>query len=115
MSDPGEPTGRVDERGLAAERTALAWRRTVLSYMAAGLVTVQVFPTAQGSRALALAVGVLLVTGPPLWWFAAQHARHTHAQLQAQTPRIRHGRRIALVCTGTCLLGLGGLALVLAF
>ncbi|WP_407318426.1 DUF202 domain-containing protein [Isoptericola halotolerans] len=108
MTDPAE-------RGLAAERTALAWRRTLLSFMAAALVTVQVFPAVQGSRSLALAVGVLLVATPPLWWFTQQHARHTDAHLRQETPRLRHGRRIALICAGTCLLGLGGVALVLAF
>ncbi|GAA1971211.1 hypothetical protein GCM10009718_03530 [Isoptericola halotolerans] len=114
MSDPADVPTPSAERGVAAERTALAWRRTLLSFMAASLVTTQVLPTVQGSRALAVSVAVLLVLTPPLWWFTAQHARHTHAHLQAPTPRLRHGRRIAVVCASTCLLGLGGVVLVLA-
>ncbi|MCK0117148.1 uncharacterized protein DUF202 [Isoptericola sp. CG 20/1183] len=114
MSDPAQAPDR-GERGLAAERTALAWRRTLLSFIAACLVAIQVFPTVQGSRALALAAGIALALTPPMWWFAAQHARHTGARLQEETPRLRHGRRIALICAGTGLLGAGGVVLVLVF
>ncbi|MFV2145870.1 MULTISPECIES: DUF202 domain-containing protein [Isoptericola] len=101
-------------RGLAAERTELAWRRSVLSFAAAALVTMQVFPAVRGTHALAVA-GVALLLTPPAWWFASRHARRTQAHLRQEVPRLRHGRRIALVCAGTSLLGLGGTVLVLVF
>lgn len=103
------------DRGLQVERTALAWRRTLLSFTAACLVAIQVLPTVEGSRALVLAAAVALVLTPPLWWFARSHARHTHTHLTHETPRLRHGRRIAVICAGTCALALAGLVLILVF
>ncbi|WP_402467530.1 DUF202 domain-containing protein [Isoptericola aurantiacus] len=117
-TEPGEqnePAERAAAAGLATERTALAWRRTLLSFMAACLVAIQVFPTVEGARAFALAAAVALTLTPPLWWFTKEHARHTSRQLQHVQPRLRHGRRIALICAGTALLGAGGLVLVLVF
>ncbi|WP_277212519.1 DUF202 domain-containing protein [Isoptericola croceus] len=114
MSETAEPPDRAEERGLAVERTALAWRRTLLSLMAVSLFAIQVVPDARGAPALASAAAVLVLT-PPLWWFAKQHARHTHVQMRQEPQRLRHGRRIALICAGTGLLGLGGMILVLAF
>ncbi|GAA4718654.1 hypothetical protein GCM10023216_03950 [Isoptericola chiayiensis] len=99
--------------GLAAERTALAWRRTLLSFTAACLVAGQTLPGADGFRTLALAAAVALVLTPPGWWFARSHARHTERHLRTPVPRLRHGRRIAIICGATSALGVGGLTLVL--
>lgn len=116
MSPPHKPVvGPERDPGLQPERTALAWRRTLLSFTAACLIAIQVLPTVEGSRALVYAAAVALVLTPPLWWFARHHARHTHHHLNHDRPRLRHGRRIAVICAGTSLLGLSGLVLILIF
>ncbi|GAA1724038.1 hypothetical protein GCM10009809_19780 [Isoptericola hypogeus] len=107
--------GPERDRGLQAERTALAWRRTLLSFTAVCGVAWQTLPTVEGPRTLALAAAVALVLTPPLWWFAKRHAHHTHRHLGHDEPRLRHGFRIALICAGTTLLGAAGLVLAVFF
>lgn len=102
------------ERGLAAERTELAWRRTLLSFAAVGLVTLQVLPAVHGTRALALAAVVALVLTPPAWWSMVQDVRRAHAPPHEGVGEPR-GRRVVAVCAGTFLLGLGGAVLILVF
>ncbi|WP_278236981.1 hypothetical protein [Isoptericola sp. AK164] len=115
MTGPPSGHGPTDAGapGLWAERTALAWRRTLLSFTAACLVAVQVLPAARSARALLLAAAVALLLTAPGWWFARSHARHTDVHLRREVPRLRHGRRIVAMCAGTSLLALGGLVLVL--
>jgi uncharacterized membrane protein YidH (DUF202 family) len=107
--------GPERDRGLQAERTALAWRRTLLSFTAACGVAWQTLPVVDGDRTLVWAVAIALVLTPPLWWFAKRHAHHTHRHLSDEEPRLRHGRRIAVMCGGTALLGLAGLVAVAVF
>jgi uncharacterized membrane protein YidH (DUF202 family) len=107
--------GPERDKGLQAERTALAWRRTLLSFTAACGVAWQTLPFVEGPLMLLVAVGVAMVLTPPLWWFARHHAHHTHHHLSHDEPRLRHGRRIAILCAGTALLGLGGLVAILVF
>jgi len=116
-SDRPDPplVGPERDRGLQVERTSLAWRRTLLSFTAACAVAWQTLPGVDGSTTLVLAVAVGLVLTPPLWWFAKRHARHTHRHLDTDEPRLRHGRRIVLMCAGTCLLGVAGLVAILVF
>jgi uncharacterized membrane protein YidH (DUF202 family) len=118
MTDRPSPplVGPERDRGLQAERTALAWRRTILSFVAVCGVAWQTLPDVEaGPRTLGVVVGVALVLTPPLWWFAKRHARHTERHLGADEPRLRHGRRIVLMCAGTALLGTAGLVAVLVF
>lgn len=115
MARPHDPplVGPGRDRGLQAERTALAWRRTLLSFTAACGVAWQTLPFVEGPAMLLVAVGVVMVLTPPLWWFAKRHAHHTHRHLDRDEPRLRHGRRIAVLCGGTAILGAGGLVAVL--
>ncbi|NNU28090.1 DUF202 domain-containing protein [Isoptericola sediminis] len=114
MSAPSAPDPAGPEvPGRWAERTALAWRRTLMSFAAATLVAIHAFPAVQGAKALAGAAVVALVLVTPGWWFTARHARHTRAGLEQEVPRLRHGRRIVTVCAATSLLALGALLLVL--
>lgn len=107
--------GPERDRGLQVERTALAWRRTLLSFTAACAVAWQTLPGVDGEASFLLAAAVGLVLTPPLWWFAKRHARHTHRHLDTAEPRLRHGRRIVVMCAGTALLGLAGLVAVVVF
>ncbi|MCR5978273.1 DUF202 domain-containing protein [Gordonia jinghuaiqii] len=62
-TDPAaaRPPGAVDARfTLAAERTMLAWVRTALGFLAAGIAVVYLSPDAD-TPALGIAVGVLMV------------------------------------------------------
>ncbi|MCA5894200.1 DUF202 domain-containing protein [Isoptericola sp. NEAU-Y5] len=103
--------GPERDRGLQAERTALAWRRTLLSFTAACGVAWQTLPAVEGASVLVLAAALALT--PPLWWFAGRHARHTQQHLGAAEPRLRHGRRIVVMCGGTALLAIAGLVAIL--
>jgi putative membrane protein len=107
--------GEQRDPGLQPERTALAWRRTLLAFTVVCLVAIQTLPDVEGSAALLYAAVVALVATPPLWWFVSRHHRHTHRHLDHATPRLRHGRRIVVMCAGTSLLGLSGLVLILLF
>ncbi|MFC8596902.1 MULTISPECIES: DUF202 domain-containing protein [unclassified Isoptericola] len=107
--------GPERDRGLQVERTALAWRRTLLSFTAACAVAWQTLPGVDGPSSFAIAAAVALVLTPPLWWFAARHRRHTSRHLDTTEPRLRHGRRIVLMCAGTAVLGLAGLVAVVVF
>jgi hypothetical protein len=107
--------GPERDPGLQAERTALAWRRTLLSFTAACGVAWQTLPGVDGPCALVWAAAVALVLTPPLWWFARRHAHHTHHHLSQEEVRLRHGRRVAVMCAGTALLGLAGLVAILVY
>ncbi|MCK9794050.1 DUF202 domain-containing protein [Isoptericola sp. 4D.3] len=117
MTDRPDPplVGPERDRGLQVERTALAWRRTLLSFTAATAVAWQTLPGVDGPTTLVLVAAVALLLTPPLWWFARRHARHTQRHLGAAEPRLRHGRRIVVMCAGTALLGLSGLVAILVF
>ncbi|WP_418275648.1 DUF202 domain-containing protein [Isoptericola jiangsuensis] len=116
MDRPDPPlVGPDRDRGLQAERTSLAWRRTLLTFASACGVAWQTLPFVEGPTMLVVAVAIAMVLTPPLWWFAKRHAEHTVHHLGHEEPRLRHGRRIAVICTGTALLGLGGLVAVLVF
>ncbi|MFB9476587.1 YidH family protein [Nonomuraea salmonea] len=80
----------------ANERTFLAWSRTALALLIAGLAIVQVlppFPGLPGARRMLavplIALGALLPGGAYLEWRRNQHAmRHGHRLPRSLLPRI---------------------------
>ncbi|WP_242901355.1 DUF202 domain-containing protein [Actinomadura terrae] len=92
------------DRGAQPERTALAWSRTALALIGAGLLCVRLAPTSPGAGAAALVVcgGVVLLL------------RRAQAGLRTRRHRVPAGGRVAdpmsvLVTTAlTMLLGVVG-------
>ncbi|MBE1534723.1 DUF202 domain-containing protein [Actinomadura algeriensis] len=94
MNGPG-----LWDRGAQPERTALAWSRTTLSLVVAGLLCVRLAPSALGA-----ATAAAVVCGS-----AALQLRRTRASLRRRGARLPHGRRIAdaesvLLTTGSTML-----------
>jgi Domain of unknown function (DUF202) len=59
------------DRGLAPERTELAWRRTLIAFGAAALVSLRVLPPVLGPWALGAGIGGLLLA-VVLWVLSAR-------------------------------------------
>ncbi|MFV2177240.1 DUF202 domain-containing protein [Actinomadura sp. LOL_016] len=93
------------DRGAQPERTALAWSRTTLALLVAGLLCVRLAPSAAGA-----ATAAAVVCGA-----AALQLRRTRRSLRRRGDRLPHGRRIAdaesvLIATGlTILLAVAGI------
>ncbi|MEW2358195.1 DUF202 domain-containing protein [Spirillospora sp. NPDC029432] len=97
---------RLWDPGAQPERTALAWSRTTLSLIVAGLLCVRFAPTAP-SAALA-AAAVCGAVSLQLRRTQKQHVRRTSA------PPAVDPVSVALATAVTVLLGLTGLLLALA-
>jgi uncharacterized membrane protein YidH (DUF202 family) len=65
--------GSLFDPGLQPERTALAWRRTVLSLLVGGLLALRVLPPALGAWSLGASVLGLALTAA-LWVLAQRRA-----------------------------------------
>ncbi|MEV5827462.1 DUF202 domain-containing protein [Spirillospora sp. NPDC052242] len=95
------------DRGAQPERTALAWSRTTLALVVAGLFCVRLAPSAVGA-----ATAAAVVCGA-----AALQVRRTRANLRRRGERLARGARIAdaesvLLTTGlTILLAVVGILL----
>ncbi|EPR76742.1 hypothetical protein ADILRU_0925 [Leifsonia rubra CMS 76R] len=80
---------RPFDAGLQAERTALAWQRTVLSFAIAALISARLLlnTVSVGSYAVA-AIGLVMTA--VLFWVGHRRYRAVHTTLvQASTDRIR--------------------------
>ncbi|GAA1823168.1 DUF202 domain-containing protein [Actinomadura chokoriensis] len=105
---PGRPGG-LGDRGAQPERTALAWSRTTLSLIVAGLLCVRFAPSAPGA-----ATAAAVVCGG-----AALLLRRSRAGLRARRHQVPAGRGAAdpvsvLIMTGLALL-LAVVTLLFAF
>ena len=98
MSDPD-----VEARGLAAERTTLAWDRTGLSFLALAGIAAKALPShvALGARVALVTLATLL--GVAAWVYGVVRDRPGSDRLAAIAPRV--------LTLGTALLA--ALALVL--
>jgi uncharacterized membrane protein YidH (DUF202 family) len=87
--DPGEPEER--DRGLARERTSLAWTRTALSFAAVGGVMLKrdVVP------------GLIILTAAPAIWQLGRLPRNLPGRLKLITATIVAVALVALVVTLT--------------
>ncbi|GHD83127.1 uncharacterized protein DUF202 [Salinibacterium amurskyense] len=80
---------RPFDAGLQAERTALAWQRTVLSFAIAALVSARLLLNTVSIGSYAVAALGLIMTAV-LFWVGHRRYRAVHTTLvQASTDRIR--------------------------
>lgn len=100
------------DRGLQAERTLLAWRRTALSLALAGVIAVRFTVEELGPLGVAAgSLGALLAVAVA----GAAHLRYraTHTELH-RSGTLRHGAvLVALLCLAVLLIGLLAAAFVL--
>jgi uncharacterized membrane protein YidH (DUF202 family) len=98
-------------RGMQVERTALAWRRTTLSMLAASVVALRVGGLYDDLVAMALAAGSMLICGVLAW-----RSRGSYRRLSADLLRGRPHRLLlsgGWAATGIVLLAVSTLTLLL--
>lgn len=106
---PSDPARALWDRGAQPERTSLAWTRTTVSFMVAGLMCVRLAPNDLGAALAAVAV----------FGLAALHVHRTRRKRRRRGLRLREGASVAdpasvLLLTGvTVLLGLVGVVFAL--
>jgi uncharacterized membrane protein YidH (DUF202 family) len=104
-----EPARELWDPGAQPERTSLAWTRTTVAFMGAGLLCVRLAPNDLGAVLAAVAV----------FGLAALHIHRTRGKRRGRGRRLREGRPIAdpasvLLLTGvTILLGITGIVFAL--
>lgn len=101
-------TDAVWDPGLQPERTSLAWQRTWLALLSAGLIVARMVAHYSGAAGVAIAAGsVLLAAG--LGRIGSRRYAELQRRLQADTPPGRGGLNLLLL--GSFLVvGAGGLA-----
>jgi uncharacterized membrane protein YidH (DUF202 family) len=102
MSDRTPPTGPLLDAGLQPERTALAWRRTVLALTLGGVVALRVLPPALGGWGVV--AGLCGVAGGLLM---ALFARRRHATVSFA---LRDNRALPgglMLAAVTCVVAVG--------
>jgi uncharacterized membrane protein YidH (DUF202 family) len=101
--------GTLFDPGLQPERTELAWRRTVLSLLIGGLVSLRLLPSTLGAWSLVPSLLGLALTAA-LWVLAQRRARRVRRALEdgGQPPG---GALLLLLSTLVC----GGAVLALAY
>ncbi|MCI2238695.1 DUF202 domain-containing protein [Paenibacillus sp. TRM 82003] len=112
---PAEPQ-RIFDAGLQPERTALAWRRTALSLVVAGLGAARLLLPQLGAGAVVLGL-FTAATGAVVHVLASRRARRTTARLLASGDLDHPAASAHLIATtaaACALIGLGGLALVVS-
>jgi uncharacterized membrane protein YidH (DUF202 family) len=103
---PGRPLGRPDESyedGLQHERTALAWERTAIALMLAGILLAR-FTAKDGHIALsAIGLGLTVFGGAVLVW-AGAHYEALHGPLRDGDPIVHPTatRTIGIVTVLAC-------------
>ncbi|MFC4906192.1 DUF202 domain-containing protein [Actinomadura gamaensis] len=107
--EPADPRGIWDP-GAQPERTSLAWTRTTVSFMLAGLLCIRLAPNELGAALAAVAV----------FGLAALHVRRTRWRRNRRGRRLRAGEPVAdpasvlLLASVTVLLGVMGIAFALS-
>jgi putative membrane protein len=100
--------GAVWDPGLQPERTHLAWQRTWLALLSAGLVAARLIGHHSVAAGSAIAAGSLLLAGG-LGWVGSRRYAELHRELQAETP-LGRGAFNVLVLGLFLVVGTGGLA-----
>ena len=105
-----ERPGTVFDRGLQHERTALAWERTAIASMVAGVLVARY--AAESLHVVFAVVGLgQVVLGAVLLLWAARHYDDLHGPLRAGTSPVHPS---AARVTGALTVGFTGAALVLS-
>lgn len=102
---------RPADRGLAAERTTLAWSRSGLSLIGCGIIIIRGLPS-NGSEGHPVAGAVVLVLGLVAWGLGRMMSRRRHSRASTARPTMRWSD-LAPVAYGTAALGLAGVVLAL--
>jgi uncharacterized membrane protein YidH (DUF202 family) len=102
---------RLSEPGLQPERTALAWRRSILALIVGSALALRLLPPLLGRWSLAIGVVGLLATSG-LWAASAVRVRRVQAALAAGVP-LPGGLLIALLAGVIAATAAASLALVL--
>jgi len=98
--------GSLFDPGLQPERTALAWRRTVLSLGVGALIALRLLPPVLGLWSFAAGIAGVVLAGV-LWVLAGRRARQTRTALLGSQPLPGAGLLLllTLVAAGAALLG----------
>ena len=103
--------GLGSDRGAQNERTALAWRRSILSFAGLGLVDARVALQDNFRIAIVITTGTLAIVGILL---IAHHRRYRANQVAIGDGRVRtDGALPALTAAAVVALGLAGIEVVL--
>jgi putative membrane protein len=100
--------GSLFDPGLQPERTALAWRRTVLSLGLGALVALRLLPPVLGVWSFAAGFAGMFLAGL-IWALAGRRARQTHTALLGSPQPLPDGRLpllLTLVVAGAAVLGI---------
>lgn len=109
---PGESTYERD-KGLAAERTELAWGRSALSLLACGAAVAKGVPNVNGSQGR-LWVGVAILVFGGLVWLAGVPLAAARKRLDGPRAPARY-RELAPLALGTAFVGMAGLTVAALF
>lgn len=94
---------RQQDRGLANERTALAWQRTALSIVAAAAIMGRL-RWQSGGVAAVLLLGTALILSA--WVIFESYARYTHDAGSRRRRRSRGGRGPLFLALATAFIGI---------
>ena len=115
MSIPDEASTYERDRGLAAERTELAWGRSTLALMVCGAAVARGLPNVPGADGNLAAGLVILIVGGFAWIGGLPYAR---ARARSSHTGIRHVatlKELAPLAIGTALVGVAALLIDLVF
>ncbi len=112
MVEPGGGEELVEvDRGLAAERTELAWGRSALAVLACGAALVKGIPGSGAPEGQPL-LGVVVLTGGGLIWLAGLPLAHRRARPgTGQTRIVARSADLIPITIGTAVIGAAGLVI----
>jgi uncharacterized membrane protein YidH (DUF202 family) len=100
------------DRGLAAERTSLAWRRTGLSLFVCGIVIMRGIPTRDGVPGRPLLGAVILVLAAVPFAISSRQAAVRAKEMGTDRPTARMAD-VAPLAVGIALVGVAGFVVAL--
>ena len=101
------------DSGLQPERTALAWRRSVLGILIGSIAVIRILPPVVGVSSLAIGIVGLLVSSA-LWLASAARVRRTDRALRAGTP-LPGGLLLAMLAATVIAAAAAGIAVAITY